>query len=443
MRDETDLSGLKLAIDLKRGTDPEKLMTKLFKQTPLEDAYACNFNILIAGMPRVMGVGEILEEWTAWRIECVRRRVFNDLTKKKDKLHLLQGLKKILLDIDKAIEIIRNTEEEAEVVPNLMIGFGIDEIQAEYVAEIKLRNINKEYILKRVDEVSTLEAEIADLEDILNDRRRVKKIIIGELENVIKKYDTPRRTSIVYHTEIQQYEPEEAVEDYPVTLFLSKGGYFKKITAQSLRMSSDQKYKEGDELLISLEAQNKDEVIFFTDRQQAYKSRLSDFDDSKASVLGSYIPSVLGMDEGENVVYMVAPGDYSGWMLFAFENGKVARVELSGYATKTNRKKLIGAYSDKSPLVSIMLIRDETDLALFSTDGRALIFNSALLAPKSSRSTQGVSVLTVRAKRQAASLRVLTDTEIKNAARYRCRSIPAAGAVIKEEDSDDQQMSLL
>ncbi len=443
MRDETDLSGLKLAIDLKRGTDPEKLMQKLFKQTPLMDSFACNFNILIAGMPRVMGIGEILDEWTAWRTECVRRRIFHDLSIKKDKLHLLKGLKKILLDIDKAIAIIRNTEEESEVVPNLMIGFGIDEVQAEYVAEIKLRNINKEYILKRVEETSTLENDIKELEDTLNSKSKVQNIIIAELENVIKKYDIPRKTGIIYGDEIEEYKEEEEVPDYQVTLFLSKGGYFKKITPLSLRMSSEQKYKEGDGPFISFEAQNRDELIFFTDKQQAYKTRVSDFEDSKASVLGTYINGALNMDDDENVIYMLKPGDYSGSVLFFFENGKAARVELMSYATKTNRKKLTGAFSDKSPVKTIMQLEEDRSIAVYSTEGRVLIFNTALMAPKSSRTTQGVAVMTLKKKHTLDRAVFLSETKIVNEARYRARNIPGAGALIKEEDSEEEQLSLL
>jgi len=344
MRDETDLNGLKLAIDLKRGVDPEKLMQKLFKMTPLMDSFSCNFNILIAGVPRVMGIAEILDEWTAWRIDCVKRRVYFELNKKKEKLHLLKGLKKILLDIDKAISIIRNTEEEAEVVPNLMIGFGIDEAQAEFVADIKLRNINKEYILKRVEETETLEKEIADLEDLLQSRRRIKAVIIEELRNVMKKYGAPRRTGIVYANEVEQYSEEEQVEDYEVKIFLSREGYFKKITPLSLRMGGEQKFKENDGLLLSFEATNRDELLIFTDRQQCYKVKVSDFEDTKASALGTYLPSHLGMDPGENVIYMVNARDYKSSLLFFFENGKAARVPVSAYETKSSRRKLTGAY---------------------------------------------------------------------------------------------------
>ena len=443
MRDETDLNGLRLAIDLKRGADPEKLMQKLFKLTTLQDSFPCNFNILVAGSPRVMGVREILDEWTAWRAECIRRRVYFDLQKKQEKLHLLRGLARILLDIDKAIEIIRNTELEADVVPNLMMGFGIDKVQAEYVAEIKLRNINREYILKRTAETETLEDEIEELESTLNNRRRIRGIIIDELTAVIKKYPTPRKTTIVYAGEVEEYTEDQQVEDYPVTLFLSREGYFKKITAQSLRMSSEQKYKDGDALNISFESSNRRELLIITDKQQIYKARVSDFDDCKASVLGTYLPTKLGMDEGESVVTMLDPGDYRANILFAFANGKIARVEMSAYETKTNRKKLVNAYSDKSPLVSVVVLTEETDVVCVSGDERALMFNTSLLQPKTSRTTQGVAVMTLKPGRMLVRAVPAAESGILNAARYRVRSLPAAGALLKSEDKGEQQMSLL
>ena len=444
MRDETDLSGLKLTIDLKRGTDPDKLMQKLFRATPLQDSFSCNFNILIAGMPRVMGVKEILEEWTAWRMDSVRRRVYFSMNKKKEKLHLLKGLKKILLDIDRAIKIIRETEEDAEVVPNLMIGFGIDQVQADFVAEIKLRNINKEYILKRTAEVDQLAAEIADLEDTVNRPERIKKIIMDELAAVKSKYDTPRRTEILYDAQADEPEAEDDTPDYTVNLFLSREGYLKKITPQSLRMSSDQKYKEGDGPFLSWESiSNREELLVFTDHQQCYKTRLADFADSKASVLGDYLPATLGMDEGESMVWACIPGDYSGSLLFAFENGKAARVLLSGYQTQTRRKRLTGAYSDKSPLVAAFLLREDTELAFISTEGRAMLFNTAALAPKTTRSTQGVAVMTLKPKYRLEKALPLIDTAIVNPARYRARSLPVAGALLREEDRGETQMSLL
>ena len=443
MRDETDLSGLKLAVDLKRGVDPDKLMQKLFKLTPLQDTVSCNFNILIAGMPRVLGVREILEEWTAWRTESVRRRVYYILTKKKEKLHLLLGLKRILLDIDKAIAIIRNTEEEAEVIPNLMIGFGIDQLQAEYVAEIKLRNINKEYILKRVAETESLQDEIADLEDTLRQGRRIRKIIIDELTAVRKKYAVPRRTEIIYEHEVEEYDETEAVEEYPVHIFLSKEGYFKKITPQSLRMSGEQKFKEGDSLRVTVETTSAAELMFFTDQCQVYKTRVSEFADAKASLLGDYLPAKLGMDSGENVIAMVLPGDYSGHVLFFFENGKAARVELKAYATTSNRRKLTGAYSDKSPLVALQVVQQEEELVLYSTEPRALIFNTALLAPKATRATQGVAVMTMKPKFHLERVAPVSETGIVNHSRYRVRSVPAAGALLKAEDGDEKQMELL
>ena len=443
MRDETDLSGLRLAIDLKRGADPNKLMQKLFRMTTLQDAFPCNFNILVAGNPRVMGVGEILEEWTAWRIECIRRRVFFDLGKKKEKLHLLKGLERILLDIDRAIDIIRNTELESEVVPNLMMGFGIDQTQAEFVAEIKLRNINREYILKRTSETEELERDIEELESIVNNRRKLKAIIIDELKAISKKYGTPRKTGIVYASELEEPDEDEQVEDYAVTLFLSCEGYFKKITAQSLRMSGEQKYKDGDGLAVSFESTNRAELLFLTDKQQMYKARVSDFEDGKASVLGIYLPTRLKMDEGESVIAMIDPGDYKKHLLLMFENGKAARIELSAYETKTNRRKLVGACSDKSPVKAVMLIGEEFDVACYSSDGRALIFNTAQLQPKTSRSTQGVAVMSLKAKRVLERALPLKDSDIQNTARYRVRSIPAAGALIKGEDRAEKQLSLM
>ena len=443
MRDETDLSGLKLAIDLKRGVDPDKLMQKLFRLTPLQDTVSCNFNILIAGMPRVLGVKALLEEWLAWRTECVRRRVYFVLHKKQEKLHLLQGLKRILLDIDKAIEIIRQTEEEAEVVPNLMIGFGIDQVQAEYVAEIKLRNINKEYILKRVQETAALEEEIEDLEDTLQKPARIRKIIVGELEEVRKKYAQPRKTEIIFSHEAEYEEEPEETPDYPVTLFLSREGYFKKITAQSLRMSGEQKFKEGDGLFRQVEATNNTELMFFTDRQQVYKVRAADFADGKASLLGDYLPTKLGMDEEERVIDLVLPGDYSGHVLFFFENGKCARVSLSAYATTSNRRKLTGAYSDKSPLAALVPLTEDRELALISTEPRALLLHTALLAPKTTRATQGVAVMNMKPRYHLDRVCTPEESGITNLARYRVRSIPAAGALLREEDQGREQMSLL
>ena len=444
MRDETDLTGLKLAIDLKRGTDPDKLMSKLFRMTPLMDSQSCNFNILIAGMPRVMGVQEILEEWTAWRAASVRRRVYFNMKKKQDKLHLLQGLRRILLDIDRAIQIIRETEEDAEVVPNLMIGFGIDQVQAEYVADIRLRNINKEYILKRTQEVDSLEAEIEDLQATVNDPKRIRKIIIGELTEVKKKYAVPRRTDILYEYETENAQGEEDdIPDYPVHLFLSREGYLKKITPQSLRMASDQKYKEGDGPFLYWDGTNRDELLVFTDQQQCYKTRLSEFDDSKASVLGDYLPTKLGMEGEERVLWACIPGDYSGQLLFCFENGKVARVELSAYQTQTRRKKLTGAYSDKSPLVTAFLLREDLELALYSSDGRCMVFHTAVLAPKTTRTTQGVNVMALKPKRTVTQVLPLSETAIVNIARYRARSLPVSGAILREEDRGEKQLSLL
>ncbi len=439
MRDETDLGGLKLTIDLKRGVDPEKLMQKLFRLTPLQDSFPCNFNILIAGMPRVMGVGEILDEWTAWRTDCVKRRIFFQIQKKEDRLHLLKGLERILLDIDKAIAIIRETELENEVVPNLMIGFGIDEIQANYVAEIKLRNINKEYILKQTRAIDDLEGEIADLRDTLNSPRKLKNVIIKELQAVADKFGQPRRTEILYDAQEAAPEEEDDVPDYGVTVFVSKEGYLKKMTAQSLRMSGEQKFKEGDSLSFSRETTNRAEFLVFTDRYQCYKSRLSDFDDGKASQLGDYLPQKLGFEAGENLVALVFCGDYKGFILFFFENGKAAKVPLSAYETKTNRKKLTGAYSDKSPLIKAVALDADEQMVVYSTDGRAAIFSTAQLLPKTTRNTQGVAVMTLKKKAALRDAVLLTQSGIVNESRYRTKTIPSAGALLKEEDSAEKQ----
>ena len=440
MRDETDLGGLKLTIDLKRGVEPEKLMQKLFRLTPLQDSFPCNFNILIAGMPRVMGVAEILTEWIAWRTDCVKRRIFFQIQKKEERLHLLKGLARILLDIDKAIAIIRETELENEVVPNLMIGFGIDEIQANYVAEIKLRNINREYILKQTRATSQLEEEIDELRDTLNSPRRLKNVIIKELEDVSKKFGKPRKTEIVYETQEAAVEEEvEQVPDYPVTVFVSREGYLKKITQQSLRMSGEQKFKEGDVLAFSQESSNRCEFLVFTDKFQCYKSRLSDFDDGKASQLGDYLPQKLGFDPEEKVVQVVLAGDYKGFVLFFFENGKAARVPLSAYETKTNRKKLTGAYSDKSTLVKAVALDADTQMAVYTSDGRAAVFSTAQLLPKTTRNTQGVAVLTLKKKAVLTDAVLLERSGITNISRYRTKAIPSAGAILKEEDSAEKQ----
>ena len=442
MRDETDLGGLKLTIDLKRGVEPEKLMQKLFRLTPLQDSFPCNFNILIAGMPRVMGVGEILEEWIAWRTDCIKRRIFFQIGKKEERLHLLKGLERILLDIDKAISIIRETERESEVVPNLMIGFGIDEIQANYVAEIKLRNINKEYILKQTKATSQLEKEIADLRDTLNSSRKLKNVIIKELQTVSDKFGKPRKTEIIYETaQIEPEEEEDPIPDYPVTVFVSREGYLKKITAQSLRMSGEQKFKEGDSLRFSRETTNKAEFLVFTDKFQCYKSRLSDFDDGKASLLGDYLPQKLGFEPGENLTALLFCGDYKGFVLFFFENGKAAKVPLSAYETKTNRKKLTGAYSDKSPLVKALALDTDEQMVVYSTDGRAAIFSTAQLLPKTTRNTQGVAVMSLKKKAVLSDAVLLEHSGITNQSRYRTKTIPSAGALLKEEDSPEKQQS--
>ena len=442
MRDETDLGGLKLTIDLKRGVEPDKLMQKLFRLTPLQDSFACNFNILIAGMPRVMGIGEILEEWTAWRTDCVKRRIYFQVQKKEERLHLLKGLERILLDIDKAIAIIRETELENEVVPNLMIGFGIDEIQANYVAEIKLRNINKEYILKQTRAITDLEKEIADLRDTLGSSRRLQNVIISELKQVAEKYGQPRKTDIIYQTELPEQEEEiEDVPDYAVTVFVSREGYLKKITQASLRMSGEQKFKEGDTLAFSRETTNRGELLVFTDKFQCYKSRLSDFEEGKASQLGEYLPQKLGMEPGEGVLQVVFPGDYKGFVLFFFENGKVAKVPLSAYETKTNRKKLTGAFSDKSPVKTLLALEQDAQVAVFTTDGRAAILSTAQLLPKTTRNTIGVAVVTLKKKAVVDRAKLLEATGIVNAGRYRSKTLPTAGALLKEEDITEKQIS--
>lgn len=441
IRDETGLDGLKITIDLKRGVDPDKLMQRLFKMTTLEDSFSCNFNVLIAGIPRVLGVRELLEEWTAFRIECVRRRTYFDLTKKKEKLHLLYGLRAILLDIDKAIHIVRETEEESEVVPNLMIGFGIDEVQAEYVAEIKLRHLNREFILKRTEEVGSLEAEIRELEAILASKTRIKTIIMRELSDIAQKYGQPRRSHILYADEIVEEEPAEAVPDYPVNLFFTREGYFKKITPLSLRMGGDHKLKEGDVVVRQCETMNGAELLFFSDKAQVYKMKAADFADTKASVMGEYIPARVQMDEGENAAAMAATMDYSGFMLFVFENGKVAKVELSAYSTKTNRRKLLNAYSDKSPLVAALQLPGDCDVLLTATSGRMLLFNTGLIAPKSTKNTQGVAAMTLKKGQRVLSAVLYREGDLLNPARFK-KKIPASGALPNGEERASGQTTL-
>lgn len=439
IRDETDKKGLKITIDLKRGTDADKLMKKLYKMTPLEDSFGCNFNVLIAGTPRVLGVRELLLEWIAFRTECVNRRVFFDLSKAKDRLHLLEGLQKILLDIDKAIRIIRSTDEESEVVPNLMIGFGIDKIQADYVAEIKLRHLNREYILKKTEDIEKLRAEIEDMEDILASRSRVKKIIVNELSDVVKNYDKPRRSEIIYTSDIDdESEPDEEIPNYPVTLFFTKEGYFKKITPQSLRMSGEQKLKENDEIIETVEAANNTELLFFTDKCRVYKAKAADFDDSKASVLGDYVASKLEMEPDENAVYMAVTTDYKGFMLLFFENGKLAKIDLSAYETKTNRKKLIKAYCEKFPLVNMFCVTEDKEYVMKSTSGRILLLNTGAIAVKTTKDSMGVSVMTLKKGHRVSSVKEYTDGEFVKPARYRTRTLPAAGATLSADDVGEQ-----
>lgn len=439
IRDETDKKGLKITIDLKRGTDADKLMKKLYKMTPLEDSFGCNFNVLIAGTPRVLGVRELLLEWIAFRTECVNRRVFFDLSKAKDRLHLLEGLQKILLDIDKAIKVIRSTDEESEVIPNLMIGFGIDKIQADYVAEIKLRHLNREYILKKTEDIEKLRAEIEDMEDILASRSRVKKIIVNELSDVVKNYDKPRRSEIIYTSDIDdESEPDEEIPNYPVTLFFTKEGYFKKITPQSLRMSGEQKLKENDEIIETVEAANNTELLFFTDKYRVYKAKAADFDDSKASVLGDYVASKLEMEPDENAVYMAVTTDYKGFMLFFFENGKLAKIDLSAYETKTNRKKLIKAYCEKFPVVDMFCVTEDKEYVMKSTSGRILLLNTGAIAVKTTKDSMGVSVMTLKKGHRVSSVKEYTDGEFVKPARYRTRTLPAAGATLSADDVGEQ-----
>lgn len=438
IRDETDLSGLKITIDLKRGTDPDMFMNKLYKMTPLQDTFSCNFNVLIKGRPVVLGVKGILNEWIDFRLECIRRRISFNLDKKKKQLHLLKGLSKILLDIDKAIKIVRETNNENEVVPNLMIGFGIDEVQAEYVAEIKLRHLNREYILKRIKDIELLENDIETLEATLQSKNKMKKIIISELETVSNKYDTGRKSDVLY--DVEEVDVTETVEiaDYPVTLFLSEQGYLKKIKTANLRLSGEQKLKEGDKMLPEIECSNKDELLFFTNMCQVYKSKADDFIDSKASVLGEYVPSKLEMQENEQVVYMAVVNDYSGYMLFAFENGKFAKVDMASYATKTNRKKLINAYSSKAPLAQAMYIREDTDIVLCSSSGRMLLINTAGILPKTTKDTQGISAMKLKKTHKVVSMHLYKEGEFEKAWRFRAKNLPAAGALLSEADIAEQ-----
>lgn len=438
IRDETDLSGLKITIDVKRGTDPDKLMKKLYASTPLQDSFSCNFNVLINGMPRVLGVRELLGEWIEFRSGCVRRRTAFDLKRATDRLHLLRGLEKILLDIDKAISIIRNTEEESEVVPNLMIGFRIDKIQAEYVAEIKLRHLNKEYILKRLQDIDRLEEAIKDLNDILENPKRIKQIIIYELKEVVKKYAKPRKTEIIYSAELEEETVEPDIPDYPVTLFFTQGGYFKKITPLSLRMSGTQKLKDGDEIAQTVETTNSAELLFFTNKCQVYKSRACDFDDTKASVLGDYVAAKLEMEEGELPVYMAVTSDYSGYMMFFFENGKAAKVSLDAYRTVTKRKKLIKAFSDKSPVAAVMQLAADEEIVVISSAGRHLLLNTAVILPKTTKDTIGVGVMTLKKGQRLMSARKYREGEFAKAYRYRAKNLPAAGALLSSEDEAEQ-----
>lgn len=443
VRDETGIDGLKITIDLKRGVDPDRLMAKLYRFTTLEDSFSCNFNVLIGGVPRVLGVKALLEEWIAFRIECVRRRTYFDRNKKTEKLHLLKGLEAILLDIDKAVKIVRETDEEAEVVPNLMIGFGIDEVQAEYVAEIKLRHLNREYILKRTAEIEALEKEIAELDEILKSKTRIKTIIVKELKEIAEKYGQPRKSIIIYEDIVSYTEEKDDVPDYPVNIFFTKEGYFKKITPQSLRMSSNHKLKDGDEIVQNCEFSNNGELLFFTDKCQVYKAKAADFTDTKASALGEYVPAKLGMDEGENAVYMVATKDYKGMLLFAFENGKLAKVPLEAYQTKTNRKKLTGAYSDKSPLAGMVFFTEDKEFLLKASSGRMLLIHSGAINLKTTRSTQGVAVMKLKKGHRLFEISEYVEGTFAKPQRYRTKTLPTLGAMPANEDSTDEQLTLI
>ncbi|MCX4377255.1 MAG: DNA topoisomerase (ATP-hydrolyzing) subunit A [Lachnospiraceae bacterium] len=438
IRDETDINGLKLAIDIKRGVDPDKLMKKLFRMTPLQDNYSCNFNILIGGTPQVMGVYEILDEWIAFRRECIKRRTYFELNKKKERLHLLLGLQKILLDIDKAVRIVRETEEESEVVPNLMIGFGIDETQAEYVAEIKLRHLNKEYILKRTADIEGLKKDIAEMEEILGSDKKIKNIIVSELKEVKDKYSQPRKTMFYYGGDEDENEEEDDVPDYSVNMFLTRDGYFKKITSQSLRMANEQKLKDGDVITMFTEATNKTELLFFTDKCQVYKTRADAFKDAKASELGDFIPVKLGFDEYENLLSMIATTDYSGYLVMIFDNGKAAKVPLSAYETKTNRKKLANAYTSKARLIKMFLVTENTDILVRSTNGRAIVFNTGMILPKSARDTIGVQVMTLKAKAEVDNAYIVTNDMAENVQKYVIKNVPAAGNLAKDLEDPDQ-----
>ena len=442
VKDLSDKHGLKLYIELKRGTKPEVVMAKLFKSTPLEDNFGCNFNILIEGTPRVLGIRDIIDEWLGFRRECIKRRVFFDLEKAKKDLHLLLGMKKILLDIDKAVKIVRETEHEEEVIPNLMIGFGIDEIQAEHIAEIKLRHLNREYILKRLEDIEELQKEIETLDGILKSKSKVDRLIIDDMKRIKKQYGMPRKTEIIYEDDVVEIDTEDHIEDYPVTIFLSKESYFKKITPNSLRMNSEQKFKDGDQLSQAIETSNKAELLFFTNQQNCYKAKVYDFADTKASALGDYLPSKLGMENGETVIYMAIAGDYSGYMLYCFENGKAAKIAFDAYKTLTNRKRLINAYSNKTPLAAAIYLPEDTDIALTSTNNKVLIVNTALIAPKSTKNSMGVNVMTQKGRHKLYKIELLSETKIQNISYYRTKNIPAVGHLLKDQDSGQQQIDL-
>lgn len=441
-RDETDLKGFKIALDLKRGTDPDALMLKLFKLTPLEDSFSCNFNVLINGVPKVLGIKAILKEWVLFRMECIKNAIRYDIEKKSDKLHLLTGLKKILLDIDKAISIIRHTEKETDVVPNLMEGFDIDKVQAEYVAEIKLRNLNREYLINRTNEIEKLIEELEELNRILGSDRAVKKVIADQLKTIAKKYGQDRKTEIMQSEELVVYNEEDHIEDYPLTIFVTKENYIKKVSAQSLKFTTtDHKLKENDQIIQTIQTSNMSEILFFSNQSNCYKMKTYDLDDTKVSAMGEYIPSLLGLENDEKIVYTIVTTNYKGNILFAFENGKMARVELSNYETKTNRKKLIGAYSAKVPLCGMMYLEEDKDIIAYSDNSRVLLLNTASVPLKATKSTQGVQIMSLRKKgTKMIAIEAASDTKLKDYKKFNSNNLPAAGNIVKGEDT---QMSLL
>lgn len=442
VRDETDLEGLKIAIDVKRNIDVDDLMNKLYKLTPLEDSFSCNFNILVNGTPIVMGIRQILKEWISFRVNCIKRITLFDIDKKSEKLHLLLGLQKILLDIDKAIRIIRNTEDDSKVIPNLMKAFEIDQVQAEFVAEIKLRNLNKKYILDRVGEIEELKKEIDDLKDIYRNENKIKKIIIKQLNEISRRYGEPRKTDIISVESVEKITEEHFIEDYNVKIFLTNDNYIKKISLVSLRANPEQKLKDDDFIIQEIDARNKDELLLFSDKANVYKLRVHELEDHKASILGEYLQNILELDEDEKVIYIVATGDYKGYMLFSFENGKIAKIDMNSYATKTNRKRLVNAYSELSKLIHIMHLEDDMDLVAYSNIDKVLVFNTSCISPKSTRNSQGVQVLREKKGSKMVEVKTLEQANLSDAEYYRTKNIPAVGYYLRKEDKISEQIEL-